>query len=931
MVPGTPGSLSVRGSGGSLGQQAGMSVNGVRDNMNRCCYDGVEAMSMGSYSFTFALSIDAIQEFKVETNAYSAETGAAAGGHINLTTKSGSNFWHGSAWEFNRNDKLTALEPFQAYSPTARPPKLNRNQFGANLGGSVKRDKTFFFFNRESGRVITGTSGPRKFVPPPAYHTGDFSGSAAIIRDPATGDPFPGNRIPSSRISKVTGGYLQYVPAPNRDEPAVNDVGPAFSAPVEQDQYTARVDHRLSDNHNLYGTYIFNRQESRGAPTFTAWDWSGSVNRGQHASLTDTLVLSPAMVNELRLGWHRRRPHGFFGTINVPELDIANKLGLPGVSQDPRNYGPPTFNNAGYDLPAVHYIGPADQHNQIWQVSDTLAFRKGSHSMKAGGTYFRRNFSFDEAFNPRGVFGFDGRTTSGGATPVREHNFAAYLLGLATNASISPDPFSNLMNANWQSWFFQDDWRPRPSLTISAGLRYDYISQPVERGKAVNFALDGAVPGFTVSKVLYAGFPDIPDTPGCPRPLMFPDKNNLAPRLGLAWKPAGMGETVIRSGYGVYYSQEVTNSYTNFTFNPPIVRNIAFDSTLNNPIQVERAFLGVGTVVTGQFGANGMDPYTRDAYVQQWNTTIQRKLPASIYFDISCVGTKGTRLPISLDSNRPLAIVNPVAPGTLPVAARRPFACWGNVRMVKSIGNTSYHGRQLKAERRLARGVSFVSVFTFSKSLSDMDQSTVGGGYWSPAMQDQFNQKGEKSFAGFDLRHRSSTAVIYGIPGFGRHANPLVRALMGGWQVGTIATLQTGFAATVAGVGDTTGTGVSSRPDMIARAELSRGERSRTRWFNTAAFAMTPMGRFGTAPRTQIHFPGLINFDTSVSKKFRIIEGHSLQFRAEIFNFFNHVNLGVPGLSLTAPNTFGVITSSSQGPGVDNGQRVIQLALKYTF
>lgn len=340
----------------------------------------------------------------------------------------------------------------------------------------------------------------------------------------------------------------------------------------------------------------------------TAWDWGGSVTRAHHASLTDTHVFPATTVNELRLGWHRRRPHGYFGTTDNPDLDIASKLGVPGVSKDPRNFGPPSFQNAGSDLPTVRYIGPAAQHNQIWQVSNTLEMRKGAHSLRIGGTCYRRNFSFDEAFNPRGVFTLDGRTTSGGAAPGREHSFAAYLLGVVTDASISPDPFSNRMNQNWYSVFFQDDWRPLPSLTINAGLRYHYFSQPVERGKAVNFALDGAVPGFVVSQVLYAGFPDIPDTPRYPRALAFPDKHNFGPQLGLAWKPGRLGDTVVRAGYGIYYSQEVTNSYTNFIFNPPIVRNLSFDSTYNNPLRIENAFGGTANVVTGQFGANGMAP-----------------------------------------------------------------------------------------------------------------------------------------------------------------------------------------------------------------------------------------------------------------------------------------------------------------------------------
>lgn len=938
--PVTPGSLSARSAGGSLGQAVGMNVNGLRDNQNRYYYDGVEAMSLGSYSFSFSLSIDAIQEFKVETNAYSAEVGSAPGGHVNLTTKSGSNTVHGQLWEFNRNDKLTALVPFEPYRPGARPPRLNRNQFGGNIGGPIYlpgiyngRDRSFFFFNSEWGRLITGTSGARLLVPPTPYRSGDFSSASVRIIDPTTGQPFPNNRIPASRINRITGGYLKYVPEPNFNEPAVNYISPAASAPTDQNQYVVRIDHRLSERNLLYGTYIYNWQVSDSVPAFK-FDTIGSQIRSQHASLTNTHVFSSSLVNELRLGWHRRRPHQFFGTTDRKEYDIANELGVPGVSKDPRNYGPPTFNNVGYDIPVVRYIGPADQHNQIWQVGNNLSWYKGSHSVKTGLMIFRRNFSFDEAFNPRGVFGFDGRTTSGGVSPVREHAFAAYLLGLAVNASLSPDPFANRMNHWWQSYFIQDDWRVTPNLTLNIGLRYDYYQPPVERGKITNFELLGAVPGFTVSKQLYGGFPpsdNLPDTPGYPKQaLIFDDKNNFGPRFGLAWRVPRIQDMVVRGGYGLYYTQEISNSFTVLTLNPPIVRNFTFESTFDKPLPVDTVFLGEGRAVGGLFGTQSVDPRLRDAYAQQWNFTIQKKLPASVHFDIGYVGTKGTNLVIGFDGNRPIQVVTP-GPGVPSVASRRPFAGFGGMSVAKSVGNSSYHSLQMRAERRTARGLSFIGSYTWSKALSGMDQSTVGGGFYSASVQDIFNLRGEKSYAAFDLRHRFSLALIYDVPLFREAARPAVRTLLGGWQIGAIVTEQTGFASTLGGVGDTTGTGISSRPDMIGNPNLPRSQRSRERWFNTAAFAPTPLGRFGTAPRHPIHLPGLNNVDFMASKNFRFAERHNFQFRAEFFNFFNHVNLGTPGLSIQAPSTFGRITSASQGPGHESGQRVIQLALKYSF
>jgi hypothetical protein len=640
------------------------------------------------------------------------------------------------------------------------------------------------------------------------------------------------------------------------------------------------------------------------------------------------------MVNELRLGWHRRRPHQIFGTTDRPEYNIANELGVPGASKDPRNYGPPTFSNAGYDLPTVRYIGPADQHNQIWQAGDNLSWSRGSHSLKFGGLIFRRNFSFDEAFNPRGVFAFDGRTTSGGATPVREHAFASYLLGLATSASLSPDPFANRMNHWWYAFYAQDDWKVTRNLTLNLGLRYEYFQPPIERGKIVNFELLGPVPGFTVSRQLYGGFPasdNLPDTPGYPRrSLIFDDKNNFGPRFGFAYRIPRLGDLVLRGGYGLYYTQEITNSFTVLTLNPPIVRNFTFESTFDKPLAVDQVFRGEGKAVSGQFGTQSVDPHLRDAYVQQWNFMIQKKLPGSTYFDIGYVGSKGTNLVIGFDGNRPIQVVTP-GPGVAPVAQRRPFQGFGAMSVAKSVGNSTYHSLQLRAERRVGTGLSFIASYTWSKALSTMDQSTVGGGFYSAGVQDIFNLAAEKAPAAFDLRHRFSLAAIYDLPLFRTGGSPALRGLLGGWQLSAIVTEQTGFASTLSGVGDTTGTGISSRPDLVGDPRLSRGERSRDRWFNTAAFAMTPLGRFGTAPRHPIHLPGLNNIDFSAAKSFRFAERHSLQFRAEFFNFFNHVNLGTPGLNLQAPNTFGRITSASQGPGHESGQRVIQLALKYAF
>ncbi|MCB1021413.1 MAG: TonB-dependent receptor, partial [Acidobacteria bacterium] len=384
--PGTPGSITVRRQRGSLGQAVGMSANGARDTQNRFYFDGIEAMDLDSYSFSFSPSIDAIDQFKVQASTYSADVGGAPGGQVNLTTKSGSNNFHGGAWWFNRNDAFSALAPFTPYTSNAKPPKLNRNQYGANLGGPVQKDRAFFFFNWESGRQVAGQSTRTAFVPPTAFRTGDFSTSSYTIVDPTTGQAFANNIIPTSRIRSYASEFLgQFTPQPNASgSTAYNFLAPSGSAPINQDQYIGRGDYRLSDKNNIYGSFMFNKQSDDTVGLLTPWDGRrGNNAKGRNFSIADTHVFSASIVNEARFGWHRFFEHEFFGTTDDPSLDIANIIGIPGVSTDPRNYGPPTF-SAGYTLPGTRGIGPRDRLNEIFQFSDNLSLRFGKHFVKAG-------------------------------------------------------------------------------------------------------------------------------------------------------------------------------------------------------------------------------------------------------------------------------------------------------------------------------------------------------------------------------------------------------------------------------------------------------------------------------------------------------------------------------------------------------------------
>lgn len=933
--PGTPGSITVRRLRGAVGQAVGMSANGARDTQNRFYYDGIEAMDLDSYSFSFSPSIDAINEFKVQSSTYSAELGGAPGGQVNLTTKSGTNTYHGTAWWFNRNDAFTALNGFQPRTPGAKPPRLNRNQYGANLGGPVLipklyngKDKSFYFFNWESGRQIAGSFGGQALIPPAPQRQGDFSGVAAVINDPVARQPFPGNRIPAARIQNYARVFLdRFVPLPNTNEPGINYRGPRAAAPINQDQYVGRFDHTFSSRDTMSFSYIYNEQTDDTVPTFS-WDTRGNAARGQNASLAEVHIFSPSIVNELRLGWHRFFETEFFGTTNKEELNIANIIGIPGVATRPRDYGPPTF-NAGYVLPTVRSIGPRDRLNQLWQVSDNLSIRSGRHTFKLGGLVARRNWTFDEAVNARGTFGFDGTVTALGATGTLDNQFAEFLLGQATTAQISAEPFATRMNNWWHGYYFQDDWKITPTFTLNLGMRYEYFTPPIQRGKATNFDLNGFVP----VRQTFRGFPDVPDTTDRPDALVYPDRNDFGPRIGFAWSVPKVRDFVVRGGYGIYYTPEITNSWTTLTLNPPIVRTFQFTGNALNPINVATAFQGQGTTQVGLFGSGALDPNLRTTYTQQWNFTLQKKLPGSIFYDLGYVGSKGTRLTATFDGNRPIQTVVP-GPGVPSIASRRPFQGFNNINTTKAIGNSIYHSLQMKGERRMARGLSVLGSYTWSKSLSNADISSVGGGSFLAGIQDYFNLRNDRSPSVFDIRHRLSIAGIYDIPVFRESPHRAARAILGGWQLGTIITLQTGFASALSGVVDTTGTGIASRTDRVlgTAAMLPRDQRTRERWFNTAAFTLPQPGQFGNTARHPIHLPGMNQVDASLNKAFRFYENHQVQFRAEFFNAFNHVNLGAPGLNIRDPANFGRVTSTNQGAaGMPGDARVVQFALKYVF
>jgi hypothetical protein len=943
LIPGvqaaTPGSITVRRGRGSIGQQdapfgsTGMSANGSRDTANRYFIDGIEFMDYDAMTYAFSPSVDSIAEFKVETSTYSADLGGAPGGQVNMITKRGGNQLHGTLWEFNRNNALT-----QSYDAIAGrsvdPPRLNRNQFGANIGGPVflpklynGRDRTFFFFNWESGRLAQGATPGLRIVPTVAQRGGDLRGlvNARTGQPLALVDPLNvgivNNVIPRSALSKEALAFLEYEPLPNTQNGVFNFQSTPASAVSTQDNYNARLDHNFGTKATISGRYVFNDTYEAGVP-FWGHDERNNLGRTENIATSYTHTFTPTLINDARIGWSKFSEFEVFGTTNDPAYDVVGKMGLPGVSRLPQEYGPPSISISGpdggfntYDL--QRQIGPRDRSNSILQFADTLSWQRGKHFLRFGIDIARRGVTFEQARDPRGSFTFNG-TYTGSA-------LADFLLGYVQSGRLNPAHTSTDLTNYWQAYFINDDWKVTPNLTVNIGVRYDLFGRYTQSDdKFVNIEQDG----FALTRLV------TPETSPFGRPLMASDKNNFGPRFGFAYRPGFLGEGVVRGGYGIYYTPQISNAIFAMAEGGQAT---AGASVIGNPSGVPDLFFSnafTQQAASGSFNfAVSNDQHMTDSYIQQWNLNIQKKVIANLVMDVGYVGSKGTDLIVTLgDLNRPIALVDPRTPGLASINARRPNQSFQRaVTADKSIGNSIYHSLQVKAERRMATGLTFLTAYTWSKSISGPSDigGQVGGGFYIGGIQDVYNLQAERATSGFDIPHRFVQTVLYDLPFF-KSSSGFSKLLLDGWQMSTIVTAQSGYGAPIDFGVDTTGTGVGSRPDVTGQApNLPGDQRTWTRWFNTAAFAETPFGRFGNSPRTNaIRLPGLFNFDFSVNKTFAVNERFRPELRAEIYNLFNHFNPDPQTVDRNIRSqTFGTIGGGVRGITT----RVIQLGAKFYF
>lgn len=858
-------------------------INGARSDFVNYLIDGVSNINRRGNEPVASPSIDAIQEFKILNNNFSSEYGRLGGAVISVALKSGTNRFHGSLFDFVRNDALDARGFFDQ-----QVPKLKRNQFGGLLSGPVQRNRTFFLVSYEGLRNREEQT--RLSRVPTAQELGGVFASA--IRNPFTGQPFLNNRIPQELIDPLAARLLALFPQPNRSG-ALNytTVG---SIPSNSNNFIVKVDHQLNSNDLLSGRFLLNNFDGLDPFRSTVLPGFGASRNAQKQqwALTYTHTFSASLINEARIGYLRDK--FIERSVNAGKNTSAD-FGLTGVAS---GYGLANLTISGFPELGDPIFLPDEWTDNEFVFSDTVSRLVGAHNLNFGGDFQRsQHFNLFAAF-AGGQLIFQGLFTG--------QPFADFLLGLPVQTERQVGTNKSYLFNNYYGIFLHDNWKLHPRLTLNFGLRYDVIRPPAEKfDRYANFI---PATGKTVS-VRDGGYP---------QELVKTDYNNAAPRIGFAWRPFGGDKTAVRGGYGIFYSFDLQNTmYTFLGANAaPFTRLELFQDTrpgkltLASPFPADRP-----GAAPAALSPSGWDIENPTAYLQQWNLTVARELLTNWGVEASYVGTKGTHLSATLNLNQTLR----TAQGNV-----QPYPGLGRV-LYQSLGaNSIYHALQLSVNKRFSRGLGLRSGFTWSKAI---DNATFGSAARLP--QNPRDLQSERARSEFDRRSVWSSDFIYELPigpgqRFGAGMNRALNALFGGWQINGIVQVYSGRPFTPVVSRANAQAGFATRPDRLGDGSLSNS--TVERWFDPTVFVAVPNSefRFGNSGRNILTGPGAVNLDASIFKYFALPwDGHRLALRAEFFNLPNRANFGQPVASIDQP-TAGTI--SSAGPG-----RQIQLALKYTF
>ncbi|MFN0170825.1 MAG: carboxypeptidase regulatory-like domain-containing protein [Bryobacteraceae bacterium] len=878
-----------------------------------------------------SLPMDAMQEFRVISNNYSAEHGHSAGGVIALTTRSGTNQFHGSGFEFLRNSVLDARNFFAR----ERPP-LRLHQYGFALGGPIRKDKTHFFVSWERTRQVSSVT-RLQAVPSEAQRAGDFSGlrnaagNPIPIYDPATTagttrQPFAGNRIPLERFDPVSAAALRYWPAPNRAATltGASNFSGNNNSDLSRNILVAKVDHQVRAADQLTARYYLNDAGIENKGSFGIPESDPNANftdvRVQSILGSHTHTFGPSLVNELKVTFFQRR---FIDKRYGWDQDLAGAIGLKGVSQTAL----PNFAIPGY-VALSNPPGRIQTPIRDTQFLEALSWFRGIHSVKFGFEFRRAGNSEVRDRGSSGVFQFVPQFTSLPGTPGTGDGLASFLLGEANTASIQVSDQIRT-RAFYVAGYVQDDWRLTTRLTVNLGLRWET--------ELPRRSIDDSQNSFDLARINpVSGTPGVvtfSGRDGTPRNAFRTDWNNVGPRVGFAYRLPFQRETVIRSGFGIFYGSTVSNTVgdvasTGFSTSANlVVPQAEFLSalTLRNgfpPVARPRLNASFGAVPPGQrpnlsVGFFKLDQVSPTSF--QYNFNIQREVARESVIEVGYMANVSHHL---ASNDLTLNQVAPARMGAGDAQARRPFPQFSNVTWINpTIGDSSFHSGYVRLERRFSRGFSVLGHYTFSKFIDDVASADEYGDPGS--YMDAYNRRLDKSLSGSDIPHRLILTGLYETPAFDRHK--VLKWAAGSWRLGLLTTLQNGPPFTIVTAANTTNafSAGALRPNLLRSPSLSSDQRTPGRWFDTLAFVTPPQFTFGNSPRSGIRGDGLETVDLTLSKEFPVNERYRFELRGEFYNLLNHANFELPGHVFGASNFGSVLGARNPRAG--------QLGLRVSF
>ena len=924
---GIPGSNSDGSGSVGFRASASFSANGMRARDNNFILDGVDDNELLLSTVVVFPSVDALQEFKVQTSTYSAEFGRSLGGVVNLQIKSGSNQLHGNLFEFVRNDLFDANDWFNNKFGRAKPP-FRQNQFGGTLGGPLWRNHTFFFVDYQGMRVRQANS-YLSTVPTADMRAGNFSAIRRAIYDATSRTAFAGNVIPAARQDAVARNIIdQLYPLANTPG-QVSTTGQTINNflynPVssrEDDQYDIKVDHQFRLNNQAFVRYSRQTTDNflpAALPHGDAGATFGAANStlvAESAAFNDTHTFSPTLLNEFRFGFSR------FGLQGAP-LDygsnLAAKVGLPGVniSDITSAFTQIIFSPGDIQALGANANQPFLGYYNTYQWIDNVTRIVGAHSLKAGFSYTARQRNQFNVNYPVGRYTFQPQLTSncaGIATGCSVNSntgfsVASFLLGYAS--SLTRDYRQGITGERKYELgsFVQDDWKVSQKLTLNLGLRWDFLSPYTEvYNRMANFDPTTARMVLASDSARIGGL-------SVGRALRQNTYGDFGPRVGLAWSILPDNRLILRAGYGVFYNEPLTGGSSQMTRNPPFGISQSYTASLLPTIQLSNGIPSIPTLtatspITGALGST-FDPLLKDERGQNWNFDLQRQLGKDFLIEGAYVGSRATRLLMNTNINQAPPVI-----GVSDQNVNRPYRSVlpgvTNITQVQSRGYASYHALQLKATKRFSRDFMFLGAYTWGKSIdivSDVESSTLNA----------YNFNMDRGLSNFDVRHNLVLSWNYTLP-FG------AKRYWGGWELSGILNLRTGLPFTVTQSQSLLSTGTGNRPNRIGAGTLANP--SPDLWFNPASFAATAdnTGTYGNAGRNILIGPPQRSLDFSIVKNTRFGERFRHQIRGEFFNALNTPQFGAPNSTIGTAGV-GAITSLLYS----SPMRQIQLAMKLEF